>query len=86
MDFFLVEGEHFDHTMSDIVKLAGVNKATLDKILPRLIEIGLVKESRRIGPAKLYALNRENEIAKEVSRFSVSLALKFADLEETEEK
>lgn len=82
LDLFLIEGMYFDYPISDIAKNARVNKVTLAKILPRLLKLGIIKESRRIGPAKLFGLNKENEVAKELHKFYINLALKFADLEE----
>lgn len=61
---FLIEGRHFDYTLSDLARNAGVSWGTLHSIFPRLIKYGIVKQIRIIGRAKLYKINAENAIAK----------------------
>lgn len=43
LDFLLIEGRHFDYSLADIANKAGVSKITLNKILPKLEELGIVK-------------------------------------------
>lgn len=81
LDFLLIEGKYFDYSLSDIANNAGVSKITLNKILPKLEELGIVKETRSVGQAKMYMLNKESPLAKRLYSFAMDLAFKKADEE-----
>ncbi len=49
----------------DITK-ADVSWGTLHVIFPKLLRYGIVVQTRTIGRAKLYKINKESEIAKRV--------------------
>lgn len=61
---YLIEGRHFDYTLTDLAKNSGVSWATLYAIFPKLLKYGIAKKVREVGRAKLYKINEENEIAK----------------------
>lgn len=61
---YLIEGRHFDYTLTDLAKNSGVSWATLYAAFPNLLKYGIVKKVREVGRAKLYKINKENEIAK----------------------
>ena len=63
IDFFL-DNPLFDFTRREITKALGMSKRTLYRILPGLLEMGVVGISRRIGRAKLYKLNRGSPIVE----------------------
>ena len=56
---FLVEGREMDYTMTDMTN-AGISWTTLHRIFPKMIESGIVKQTRTVGRAKLFRLNKEN--------------------------
>ena len=61
---FLIEGRHFDYSLSDIAENAGVSWGTLYTIFPKLIKHKIILNTRDIGRAKLYKINKENKFAK----------------------
>lgn len=61
---FLIEGRHFDYSLTDIAENAGVSWGTLHTVFPRLIKHKVVVNTRDIGRAKLYKINQENKFAK----------------------
>ena len=61
---YLIEGRHFDYTLTDLAENSGVSWGTLHTIFPKLIKHELVTKTRDIGRAKLYKINQENPIAK----------------------
>ena len=61
---YLIEGRHFDFSLTDIAENSGVSWRTLHIIFPKLIKYGIVKKTREIGRAKLYIINKDNQIAK----------------------
>ena len=63
---YLIEGRHFDYTLTDLANNAGVSWGTLHSIFPRLVKYNIVIKTREIGRAKLYKINKENTIAKQL--------------------
>jgi DNA-binding transcriptional ArsR family regulator len=61
---YLIEGRHFDYTLTDLARNAGISWATLYAIFPKLLKYGIIKKVREVGRAKLYKINEENEIAR----------------------
>ena len=65
VDFFL-DNRLFDYTKDEIVENLDMGRATLFKYWEDLENFGIVKVTRKIGKAKLYKLNEENEIVKKL--------------------
>ena len=62
---YLIEGRHFDYTLTDLARNSGVSWATLYAVFPNLLKYNLIKKVREVGRAKLYKINEENEIARQ---------------------
>jgi hypothetical protein len=56
---YLIEGREFDYTLTDLLN-AGVSWGTLNDLVPRLAELGVVVKTRKIGRATLYKINPGN--------------------------
>lgn len=65
LDFF-IEGDRHDWTFKEIIERTKLSESTLKRILPELVETGMVKIERVIGNNKLYKINKENIIVKEL--------------------
>lgn len=63
VDFFL-DNKLFDYSKKEIIEELGMSKTTLYKVWGELEALGIVGVSRRFGKAKLYRLNTENELVK----------------------
>ena len=61
----LVEGRDFDYTLTDLLN-ARVSWGTLNKLMPKLTELGIIVKTRKIGRATLYKMNPNNETAKQL--------------------
>ncbi|MFQ5711587.1 MAG: hypothetical protein ACE5GD_07385 [Candidatus Geothermarchaeales archaeon] len=72
---FLLQNTRVDHTKEEISKNVDVSRSQIHRIWPHLTGLGLVVETRRIGPAKLYRANMDSPIMKDLK----SLSLKMAD-------
>jgi len=62
---YLIEGRDFDYTLTDLLN-AGVSWGTLNTLVPKLLELGIIVKTRKIGRATLYKINPENEMAKQL--------------------
>ncbi len=61
---FLLDNEAFDYSKTDIAKGAGISRTTLLKIWKTLEDFGIVIETRKVGRAKMYKLNKNNPIVQ----------------------
>ena len=52
---FLITGREFDYTLTDLLN-AGVSWGTLNTLVPKLLELGIVVKTRKIGRATLYRI------------------------------
>lgn len=62
---YFIEGRDFDYTLTDLLN-AGVSWGTLNQLLPKLLELGIVTKTRKIGRATLYKINQNNLTAKQL--------------------
>lgn len=63
MDFFLTFGD-FDYPISQIAEETQTKWETVENVIKLLIKKGVIKETRKLGKARLYMLNKENDLTK----------------------
>jgi len=80
---FLIEARDFDHSLTDLLN-AHVSWGTLNTLVPRLCELGIVTKTRKIGRATLYKINLDNEVARHLTELYDKLVL--ANLDQMEKK
>lgn len=83
MDVFLT-GSGLDYSLSDVCRIAEISWTTLHRVFPEIEKQGMVVKTREIGRAKMYKLNKENEIANQLLTLYNGVLLKVLD--EAEEK
>ena len=78
---YLIEGRDFDYTLTDMLN-AGVSWGTLNTLVPKLLGLGIVTKTRKIGRATLYKLNQGNVAVKQLVELYDNLVLqKLSSLE-----
>ena len=83
---YLIEGREFDYTLTDLLN-AKVSWGTLNNLMPKLLELGMVLKTRKRGRATLYKINQNNVAVKELIRLYDNLILKkINQLEEQTKK
>ncbi|MDP4012360.1 MAG: hypothetical protein Q8R00_02035 [Candidatus Nanoarchaeia archaeon] len=80
---YLIEGRDFDYTLTDMLN-ARVSWGTLNTLIPKLLELGIIVKTRKIGRATLYKINKDNATAKQLITLYDSLILQ--NLEKMEQK
>ena len=75
---FLMDNEAFDYSKTDIARGAGISRTTLFSIWKLLEEAGIVVETRKVGRAKMYRLNKENPIVKKFIELDEALSDYYA--------
>ena len=63
LDFLLIHDTH-DYNKSEIARYSEVAHKTVYDVWPVLEEYGLVKQTRTIGRAKMYSINKKNPLVK----------------------
>lgn len=61
---FLLQGRELDYSMSDIARNSDISWTTLNRVWIGMEKAGLIKNTRKVGKAKLYRLNSDNEVVK----------------------
>ncbi len=74
LDFF-IEFEDFDYPISFVSKETKTKWETVEKILDLLIKRGIIKKTRKLGKAWLYALDKENKL----TRLLLDIDMKISD-------
>jgi hypothetical protein len=73
---FLLVHRDWDYTLKEIARQTHVGYRTFYRFMPKLIELDVIKVSRRVGAAKLYRLNLDSEIVKNLDKLAISVASK----------
>lgn len=71
---FLIDNQEFDYSLTDIAKGAEIGWTTLHQFWPRLVKLGIVKKTRRIGRAELYKINLENSSVKKLIELDIIIS------------
>ena len=72
----LILHKEYDLSLKELAELAGITTKTLWKEMPKLEQMNLVKHTRRIGHAKMVALNREaNPVAEYLVKLEYEIPL-----------
>lgn len=58
-----IEGRDFDYTLTDLIQ-AGVSWGTINTTIPALLNLDMIKKTRKIGRATLYKINKNNTASK----------------------
>ena len=65
---FLITSRGLDYSLSDIARNSTIGWTTLHRIWPDFEKNQIVVQTRIIGKAKLYKINLQNPVAKELIR------------------
>jgi Fe2+ or Zn2+ uptake regulation protein len=80
VDIFLTN-PYFDFSKEELVKELGMSKQTVYKNFKDLVELGVVKITRKIGRATMYKVNREHPLVKKLDEIINEISLQIADQE-----
>jgi predicted transcriptional regulator len=71
---FLIESRSFDYSITDMARMSNVARPTLYELMERLLEMGIIKETRKTGNARMFALDKESPIVKSLAKFDLELS------------
>ncbi len=72
---FLIEGRELDYSLTDIAENANIGWTTLHRIWDNLVKLNMVIFTRQIGKAKLFKLNEENQVIKDLIKLYDTLLI-----------
>lgn len=72
IDFF-IDNLLFDYSKEEILKNVSISRKTLFKIWRDLEDSEIIVMTRKVGKAKMYRLNRENEVVKKLIDLDLAL-------------
>ncbi len=82
--------EKWEQNQKDLCEMLKIYQKAMKEILKKLVEFGLIIETRRIAKSRFYRLNKESELVKPLrllsQKFSTQRALRIAELELEKEK
>lgn len=70
---FLIEGQEFDYSMIEVAKGAKVGWTAFTRVWNKLTEKEIIIQTRKIGNAKLFKLNKLNPFVKKLIKFDLEL-------------
>lgn len=70
---FLIENKGFDYSKEEISKGSAISRTTLFKYWMRLEKFGIVKVTRTYGKTKIYTLDTESKVVKELLKLEFEL-------------
>ena len=85
IDFF-IENREFDYSLTDIAKNSDIGWSTLHLFWNKLVEIGIVTKTRRIGRAELYKLNVGSPLVKKLIELDKDISKKLINEELNRQK
>ncbi len=74
----LLTFREFDYSLTDIAANSDVAWSTLNLVWPKLEKTGLVVNTRRVGRAKMFRLNMQNEYVRKLIAFADSIVWDYA--------
>ncbi|GAI24318.1 unnamed protein product [marine sediment metagenome] len=78
---FLLMFPKFDYPLTDIARNSNVGYSTLQLLWPDFVKREIVIQTRTIGKAKLFKLNEESPIVKEMLNWSWNLTKEVVNQE-----
>jgi len=78
IDYFL-DNPLFDYSKKEILESIRISRRTLFQIWKDLEWNGIVKVTRKIGKAKMYKLNKDNEVVKKLVELDIALGKKVME-------
>jgi DNA-binding transcriptional regulator GbsR (MarR family) len=61
---FLILNQNFDYSAAEISRITGIPLRTVQRVLPHLVQKGLVKETGKIGNTRMYIINSKSELSE----------------------
>ncbi|MDQ4073446.1 MAG: hypothetical protein M3162_03980 [Thermoproteota archaeon] len=78
IDFFIIN-QNFNFTTAEISHLSEIPLRTVQRIIPQLVEKGIIKEEKTSKKNKTYELNKESELVEILNKYSIATINSFIE-------
>ena len=85
IDFFL-DNREFDYSLTDIAKNADIGWSTIHQFWNKIVHLGIVTKTRRIGRADLYKLNMRSPLVQKLISLDASISKKMMEEETAKQR
>lgn len=68
LDFLLLNPD-FDYSVAELSKITEIPLRTLQRVLPNLVEHGLIKERRKVGNTTMYILKTDSKLVQALQQY-----------------
>ena len=69
------------YTQKELADLAKISRQSVGRAITKMEMYGIIKEDRRVGPARLLRMVKDDPLVKAMVAFNRALSLKVADIE-----
>jgi len=69
----LLGSHNEDLNISDIARIAGIDRSTVYRNMDDLLDYGLIEQSRTVGNSKMYRIDKDNSAAQKLAAFEWEL-------------
>jgi len=84
LDFLILYGDS-EYSMSEIARNSYISWRSFNRIWPIITALGIVTETRKLGPSRMYKLNKESPITQNLTKLADEIAFHEAHKTAVEE-
>lgn len=76
---FLIVHKHWDYSLKDISDATGVSFRTLQRLVPKMIDAGVLLRTRKEGKAQMFILNSGSPSVKKLGELALAADVEYAE-------
>jgi len=78
LDYFIAN-DIYDCSLQDVAEATELSRNTARKAIQEMLELKIIKQTRNVGRAKMFQINKANEYVKHVIKLDHSLSKLYSD-------
>lgn len=78
IDFLRVH-RFWDYPISEISNASGISYRTVQTVVPHLVKMGILRQTRMVANAKFYSINLDSLAARKLDEFAIQADLEFGE-------
>ncbi|PKK85252.1 MAG: hypothetical protein CVT48_06290 [Thermoplasmata archaeon HGW-Thermoplasmata-1] len=78
---FMTDHLDYDYSVSDIAEYSEVSRPSVYRVLPALLEKGIIAKTREVGNSTMYKLDTGNSVVRQMLKFDFELSRLIAESE-----
>jgi len=78
LDYFIAN-DIYDCSLQDVADGTGLSRNTVRRAVTEMLELGIIRPTRRVGRARMFQINRENEYVNHLMELDLRLSKQYSD-------